>query len=61
MKELEYKMKNAKELKEKELKAADVEMKKCKANILLIKGRSVHLLTNQYPFVFVFLVVIYQS
>lgn len=30
MKELEYKIKHAKELKEKELKAAEVEVKKCK-------------------------------
>ena len=33
MKELEYKIKNAKELKEKEMKAAEMEVKKCKKDV----------------------------
>ena len=33
VKELEYKIRNAKELKEKELKAAEIEVKKCKKDV----------------------------
>ena len=35
-KDLEYKMKNAKEIKEKEMKAAEAEMKKCKVSFLCL-------------------------